>query len=73
MTCSQLVRVPRHPIRNCSALPHNWRDDWFWHRDEFLILVCMVTYWIRPIVSHDVRLSSGHDFTKLFHCVVFQP
>ena len=46
------------------------------HRDEFPLmsaLVCMVTHWTWPMVSHDVRLSSGHDFTKLLHCVVSQP
>ena len=36
-------------------------------------LVCMVTYWTRPIVSHDLRLSSSHDLTKLLHYVVSQP
>ena len=44
--------------------------------DEFLMvsaLVCMVAYWIGPMVSYDLRLSSIHDFTKLFHCVVSQP
>ena len=43
------------------------------HRDEFpmiTLLVCMVTYWIRPTVSHDLRLSSSHDFNKLLHCIV---
>ena len=33
-------------------------------------LMCMVTHWTRPMVSHDLRLSSRHDLTKLFHCVV---
>ena len=36
-------------------------------------LVCMVAHWIRPIVSHDIRLSSSHDFTKLLHCIISQP
>ena len=27
-------------------------------------LVCTVTHWIRPIVSHDVRLSESHNFTN---------
>ena len=38
--------------------------------DGFLMvsaLVCMAT------VSHDLRLPSSHDLTKLLHCVVFQP
>ena len=46
------------------------------HRDRFPMvsaLVCMVTHWIQLTVSHDIRLSSSHDFTKLFHCVVSQP
>ena len=36
-------------------------------------LVRMVTHWTRPIVSHDLRLSSKHDLTKLLHCVVSRP
>ena len=43
--------------------------------DEFPVtstLVCMVTHWIIFAVSHDLRLSSYHDFTKLFHCVISQ-
>ena len=36
-------------------------------------LVCMVTHWIGPMVSHELRLSSSYDFTKLLHCVVSQP
>ena len=46
------------------------------YQDEFPIicaLVCMVTHWIDPTVSHDVRLLSSHDFTKQLHCVVSQP
>ena len=35
-------------------------------------LVCMVTHWIEPMMSHDMRLSSSHDFTKLFHCITSQ-
>ena len=34
------------------------------------VLVCMVTHWIGPTVSQNLRLSSSHDLTKLFHCVV---
>ena len=37
------------------------------------VLVCIVTHWIGLTVSHDLRLLSSHDLTKLFHCVVFQP
>ena len=36
-------------------------------------LVCMVTYWTRPTMNHDLRLSSSHDLTKLLHCVASQP
>ena len=36
-------------------------------------LVCMVSHWIGPTVSHDLRLSSSHDLTKLFHFIVFPP
>ena len=36
-------------------------------------LVCMVTQWIGPIVSQDLRLSSSHDLIKLLHCAVSQP
>ena len=31
-------------------------------------LMSMVTHWTRPTVSHDLRLSSSHDLTKLLHC-----
>ena len=44
--------------------------------DEFLMvsaLVCMVTHWTGPMVSHYLRLISSHDLTKLFHYVVSQP
>ena len=43
------------------------------HQDGFFMvsaLVCMVIHWIRPTRTHDIRLSSHHNFTKLFHCVV---
>ena len=46
------------------------------YRDGFLMvsaLVCMVTHWTRPTVSHDLRLSSSHDLTQLLHFVVSQP
>ena len=35
--------------------------------------VCMVIYWTRPMVSHDIRLSSSHGFTKLRSCTFSQP
>ena len=46
------------------------------YRDGFPMvsaLVCMVTHWTGPMVSHDLRLSSSHDLTKLLHCVICQP
>ena len=46
------------------------------YRDGFSMvsaLVCMVTHWIGPMMSHSLRLSSRHDLTKLLHCVIFQP
>ena len=46
------------------------------YRDEFPMvsaLVCMVTYWTGPTVSHDVRLLGSYDFTKLLYCIVSQP
>ena len=45
------------------------------YRDGFPMvsaLVCMVTHWTGPTISHDLRLSSSHDLTKLLHCVVPQ-
>ena len=36
-------------------------------------LVCMVTHWTGPTVSHDLRLSSSHNLTKLLHYIVSQP
>ena len=45
------------------------------YQDEFPMvsaLVCMVTHWTGPAVSHELRLSSSHDLTKLLHCVVSQ-
>ena len=45
----------------------------FGYRDEFLMesaVVCMVTDWTGRTVSHDLKLSSSCDFTKLLHCVI---
>ena len=45
------------------------------YQDGFPIvsaLVCMVTHWIGPMVSHDLRLSSSHDLTKILHCAISQ-
>ena len=46
------------------------------YRDEFAMvstLVWMVTHWTWPTMSHDLRLSSSYDLTKLLHCVISQP
>ena len=46
------------------------------YRDGFPMvsaLVCMVTHWTRPTVTHDLRLASSHDLTKLLHYIVSQP
>ena len=46
------------------------------HQDRFPMvsaLMCMVTNWIEPMVSHDLSLSSNHDFAKLLYYVVSQP
>ena len=48
----------------------------FGYQDGFSMvsaLVCVVTHWIGHTVSHDLRLSSSHDLTKLFYFVVSQP
>ena len=46
------------------------------HWDE-VRMVCALAYTIthstRPIVGHDIRLLSSHDFTKLLYCIIFQP
>ena len=48
----------------------------FGYRDGFPMLSALVcvwfTHWTWPTVSHDLRLSSSHDLTKLLHCVVSQ-
>ena len=36
-------------------------------------LMCIVTHWTRPTMSHDLRLSSSHGLIKLLHYVVSQP
>ena len=43
------------------------------YQDGFSIvsaLVCIVTHWTGPMVSHNLKLSSSHELTKLFHYVV---
>ena len=43
------------------------------HRNEFPMASTLVYIVIGPTVSHDLRLSSSHDFIKLLHYVVSQP
>ena len=46
------------------------------YRDGFPMvsaLMCIVTHWTRPTMSHDLRLSSSHGLIKLLHYVVSQP
>ena len=46
------------------------------HRDRVPIvsrLLCMVMYWVRLTMSHDIRLLSSHNFIKLLWCIIFQP
>ena len=46
--------------------------DGLGYRDGFPMvsaLVCMVAHWTGPMMSHDLRLSSSHNLTKMFHCV----
>ena len=46
------------------------------HQDNFPMvstLVCMVTYWTKLTMSHNIGLSSSHNFTKLLHSIVSQP
>ena len=53
------------------------------NRQEGDAFVCLERRWLKGnfksiiiktmVVTHDVRLSSSHKFTKLFHCIVSQP
>ena len=46
------------------------------HRDRVPMvsaLVYVVTHWIGPMISHDIRLLGIHDFIKLLYCIVSQP
>ena len=76
MTCSQSVHESR---RLLEVVVHHLQIGGMiglGYQDGFPIvsaLICMVTHWIGHTVSHDLRLSSSHDLTKLFHCVVSQP
>ena len=69
MTCSQPVHELRQFIKDYSALPRNWRDNRSWPLGLFFHGECINVYgytWIGPTVIYDIRLSSSHDFTKLF-------
>ena len=46
------------------------------YRDEFPMVSALVylgAHWTGPMMSHNLRLSSSHDITKLLHYVVSQP
>ena len=76
MICLQLVYCLKKSIGGCSALSSNGRMVGFDHCDEILMVsatVCTIIHWTRPMVSHDERLSSCHDFTKLLCCILSQP
>ena len=48
-------------------------DLGYWDGFPMVSIVVCITHWIGPTVSHDLRLLSSHDLTKLLHCVVSQP
>ena len=65
-----------NPLKDVMRHPLIGRMIDLGYRDGFPIisaLVCVVKHWIRPIVSHDLRLSSSHDLTRLLHCIIYQP
>ena len=46
------------------------------YQDEVSMVSTLVptfTHWIKPAMSHGIKLSSSHDFTKLLDSIVFQP
>ena len=43
------------------------------HQDEVPMvsaLMYMIIHWTGPVMGHDIRLSDGHDFTKLLYYIV---
>ena len=45
------------------------------HRVEYFIigvLVHMITHWIGPMASHDVRLLGSYDLTELLYFMLCQ-
>ena len=73
MTCSHSVHGLKQPIKGCNhhLLIGGMTSLGYW--DGFPMvsaLVCMVAHWTGPMMSHDLRLSSSHNLTKMFHCVV---
>lgn len=43
------------------------------HQDEVAMvsaLMYMIIHWTGPVMGHDIRLSDGHDFTKLLYYIV---
>ena len=75
MTSLQSVHGSKQLIRGCSDLLIGGMAGLsYWDRFPMVsALVCMVTHWIGPTVSHNLRLSSSHNLTKLLHYVVSQP
>ena len=48
----------------------------FRYQDEVSMvstLVSTFTHWIKPAMSHGIKLSGSHDFTILLDSIVFQP
>ena len=42
-------------------------------RDRFPMVstsMCIITYWIEPMVSYDIKLLGSHDLTKMLYCMV---
>ena len=76
MICSQLIRGINNPF---EVVVYHLLSKWMigigrW--DEILMvsaLICMVTPYTRLMVSHDIRLLSSYDFTKILYCIVSQP
>ena len=60
MTYSQLIHGFQQPIRGCSDLLIGGIAGLsYWDRFPMVsALVCMVTHWTKPMVSHDLNLSS---------------
>ena len=75
MTCSQPVHESNNPLEVVvhhlliGGMTNLGYQNMF---PMMSALIYMITHWIRPMVSHNVKLSNSHDFTKLLHYVVSQ-